>query len=184
MTVTDGARSVNERFAHAKQGLRELAASPWEWEVVALLEQHGAKEGELLERYQRYAESADSATVRFLVRLILDEERRHHENFAGLAEAIAWGAARRSDDTGAVPAMRPGEVDRDLRAETKALLRAERKDSAELRDLLHRMKSIRNTTVWALLVELVIDDTDKHIRILRFLEKNARHPVRELMAGD
>ena len=184
MTTTSHASPPKDRFAHARNGLEALAASPWEWEVVSLLERHGEQEGELLERYQHYAETADSAAVRFLVRLIIEEERRHHETFAGLAEAIAWGASRREEEECDIPVLRVGSIDGDLRAETAALLAAERRDSAELRNLLHRMKSVRNTTVWALLVELVLDDTDKHIRILQFLEKNARRPARELTAGD
>lgn len=180
MTVTAGrpteAASVKDTFEHAKRGLRELCASPWEWEVVEVLERHGAREGELLERYRRFADTAESPAVRYLVRLILDEERRHHETFAGLADAIAWGSARTTDGDEQIPVLPLGRGDPELKAETAKLLASERADSSELRSLLRRMRSVRNTTVWALLIELMLDDTDKHIRILRFLEKNGCHP--------
>jgi hypothetical protein len=56
-----------------------------------------------------------------------------------------------------------------LIAETRALLREEERDKKELRKLRRKLEPYEDTTVWALLVDLMIHDTEKHARILRFI---------------
>jgi len=48
-------------------------------------------------------------------------------------------------------------------------LAAEEKDRAELRRLRKQLKPFEETTLWALIVDLVLLDTEKHTRILRFI---------------
>jgi rubrerythrin len=177
MTTADSAPvRVQETCDHAREGLRTLGASPWEFEVVEALERHGRTEGATLERYRRFADSADAPAVRFLVDLIMEEERRHHEALAQLAETIAWSLIPEAAEGDTIPALGFADTDPDLRRETRALLALERSDSVELRGLVKKMKSVRNTTLWALVLELIIADTSKHIKILEFLERTPVSP--------
>lgn len=127
------------------------------------------EEGAILRSYQDYAENSPSELGRYLVRLICDDEARHHRVLIEMANAIAWQDASRSPD----PAMPPLPVsaagDAALRQATAALLAAERRDRRELRRLAGELRPFRDTTAWALVVDLMRADTEKHIRILRFL---------------
>ena len=49
------------------------------------------------------------------------------------------------------------------------LLKFERKDLAASRSLRREIRSVRTSTLWGMLVELVIADTNKHIKVLKFL---------------
>jgi len=81
---------VVTRFEQAFQGLRTTGASVSTHEVVEALDRHGGEEAELLERYQRFVEEAESPAARYLVQLILDDEQRHHRVLEELANSIAW----------------------------------------------------------------------------------------------
>ena len=107
--------------------------------------------------------------TRYLVNLIIEDERRHHRVLGEIAHAIAWGSL-----TGAVPAVPrvvEGGGDNELVEETKTLLASEKKDRTELRRLHRRLRSYHGT-IWPLLIDLMQRDTDKHMRILRYIVRH------------
>ena len=58
---------------------RLIGASVWEQDVFDHISGHVATEGAILDEYQRLAEDeASSPAFRYLARLILEDERRHH----------------------------------------------------------------------------------------------------------
>ena len=67
-----------ETFRDAFEGLQATGASQSAYEVVGALDRHGREEGELLERYRRFVDESESPAARYLVRLILEDEKRHH----------------------------------------------------------------------------------------------------------
>lgn len=162
-------------FEDALSGLRATGASVAATEVVHALDRHGREEAELLTRYEQYVEQTGSPVARYLVRLIVDEERRHHRMLEELANTIAWG---HFGDEGRVelPNQPPRwrGPDRTLRAETRALLRHERRDRRQLRSLGRRLRTYGDVPLWNLLIELMRLDTEKHVSILSFIEKNDR----------
>jgi hypothetical protein len=163
-------------FDEAIKGLRATGASVSTHEVVEAIERHGQEEGQLLDRYRRFAEEAESPVARYLVNMILDDERRHHRVLGELANTLAWG--RVDGPVGVVPVHpETPSVEADLRAETKALLAHERKDRAELRRLRRQLRSWE-TPLWTLLIDMMVADTDKHIEMLRFVLRGAGRPRR------
>jgi hypothetical protein len=62
-------------------------------------------------------------------------------------------------------------------ATTEQLLETERADAKELKQLAKKLKDMRETTLWGLLLELMQDDTSKHIKILQFIRDRADHAV-------
>jgi rubrerythrin len=147
----------------ASTGIRDL---------VALLEQHGSKEGEMLAIYEELAENAGDEGVRYLISLILADERRHHQLLVEMANAMAWGTRSASPDR-ATPSV-SGSLDRELGEMTRKLRRAEEADYRKLRRLRRRVSTFGQTNMWALLVELMMLDTQKHATMLRFLERRDR----------
>jgi len=157
---------VTTSFESAARGLRAAAASTGEHDMVAWIARHGKEEGELLRRYERFAREAPSAVTRYLVHLILEDERRHHQVLAEIAHTIAWGSL--ADVEAALPRMVEGAADDELIKQTRELLASEKKDRAELRRLRRRLRSYTGT-VWPFLIDLMLLDTDKHSRILRYI---------------
>jgi bacterioferritin (cytochrome b1) len=154
-------------FESAARGVATVGASVDERDLVGMLVTHGEQEGAILERYRRFAEHSASPAIRYLVRLILEDEERHHRVLAELANAIAWEASPVTP-LGSVPDLDHGP-DSEFVAETKALLDTEQADIRELRKLRRRLAAYQDTTLWALLVDLMLLDTEKHVHILRFI---------------
>jgi hypothetical protein len=142
----------------------------FEYEILALLESHGAREGEALDAYKRVAEGSDAgAAVRYLVGLILEDEERHHQVFAEMANqirSIVWEV----DVEPRVPAMTPRD-DPQLLAETRRLLAFEKGDAKELRELRRALRHSPPSSLHPLLVDLMRHDTAKHIAILEHIQK-------------
>jgi hypothetical protein len=158
-----------DSFDSSARGLRAAGASVGERDIVEWITRHGREEGSLLERYERFADEASSPAARYLVNLIIEDERRHHRVLAEIADAIAWGSL--TDSTPAVPRLVAGRADTELVEETKTMLASEKRDRAELRRLRRRLRSYSGT-IWPLLIDLMLLDTDKHTRILRFVVKH------------
>lgn len=167
-----GKDPVDEAFAKAFEGLRATGASVDIANLVELLARHGSEEGRLLAVYEELAKSTDNKSVRYLIDLILDDERHHHRLLADVANAMAWESLN-GDDVHATPALSP-RADRALIEHTRKLRRAERDDHRELRELRKRLRPYADTTMWALVVDLMVLDTEKHMAILRFIEQHAR----------
>jgi rubrerythrin len=155
-----------ETFESSERGLRATGASTGERDVVAWIDRHRREEGALLERYEIVAQQAPSEAVRYLLSLILEDERRHHRVLGEIAHAIAWGGVAAA--VPAVPRMVEGGGTDELLAQTREMLASEKKDRRELRRLRRRLGAYSGT-MWPLLIELMQLDTDKHMRILRYV---------------
>jgi hypothetical protein len=162
-------------FEDAKEGLRATGASVSAIEVVEALDRHGREERELLERYGQYVERSGSSVSTYLVGLIMEEESRHHRMLEEMANTIAWGdldnAQHRTLPRGGIRSTTP---DRGLRSETRSLIRHERRDLRQIRTLGRRLRRYGDVPLWTLLIELMRLDTEKHVSILQFIEKDNR----------
>lgn len=163
--------AVDEAFDRAFEGLRATGASPDITSLVELLARHGSEEGKLLAVYEELAKSTSNKAVQYLINLILDDERRHHRLLADVANAMAWESL--NGDVSATPPLTP-QADRALLEHTRKLRRAERDDHKQLRELRKRLRPFADTTMWALIVDMMVLDTEKHMAILRFIEQRAR----------
>ncbi len=147
-------------------------ASPWERDLYAHLTSHVEAERVLLKEYSGAAETSPSKALRYLVNLLIEDEIRHHRMFTELAESLRTEASLGSDPP--VP-----YVDFDLATDsvidlTDQLLRKEQEDLQELKRLKRELNDVKDTSLWAILVDLMERDTQKHIAILRFARKHAR----------
>ena len=140
----------------------------FEHRLLQLLEHHGAAEGVLLEAYQEIAARSDTdPAVRFLVELILNDERRHHDVFEQMANAIRsfiWEVPVEPRLPAAVRRQNP-----ELHAATAELLRSERTDRKELKALRSSLRHHRGSSFDALMVDMMLHDTEKHIAILDYI---------------
>lgn len=133
-------------FANARKGLDEVRASQWDYKLVDLLATHGEEEGALLAKYERLAAESASPAVRYLVSLILEDEKHHHRVLVEMANAVGWGWSQVSPDP-AVPELPVSPTrDKELIEATRALLEAERQDHAELKKLRNELRPVADTT--------------------------------------
>lgn len=140
----------------------------WEGDVLAELSSHVEAEREVLAEYARAAETVEEPDVRYLIRLILDDEVRHHRLLEEIARSL-HSAADWQEHTPRVPDRGSQPLSEDVRRLTARFLAVEREDRRSLRALRHRLRPVQDTTLWPLLVDLMALDTEKHLRILKAL---------------
>jgi len=127
----------------------------------------------MLGEYARVAESTESKSLKYVIDILLEDERRHHRYFNDLASSLKSEAELSGDDP-VVPRLDFDRVGREeLRDTTDRLLDNERDDLKELQRLRKELHDLKDTTLWRLLVDIMIHDTEKHIDILKFVEHHA-----------
>lgn len=159
-------------FERALEGLRATGASVPIRELVSRLAEHGSEEGKLLSEYESLTEATQDRAARYLVSLVMEDERRHHRLLVEMATAMAWGTLDPADV--GTPAL-GWVLDPELVEATRRLREYEERDRKELERLHKQLKPFEETTLWGLIVELLLLDTQKHATILRFIERHAAH---------
>lgn len=148
--------------------------SVWDRDMFAYLTTHARIEGQLLDGYVTAAKQTDSKALAYLIGLLVEDERRHHRQFNDLARSLVTDARLGREDP-AVPRLDFQRADREAVLElTRALIANERQDAEELKRLRKELRDVEDTTLWALLVETMRLDTEKHLAILEFVEKHAK----------
>jgi hypothetical protein len=151
--------------------------SVWEREVYDLLVDHVTKESEVVDEYDELLERS-TGHVRFLLKLIIEDELRHHELYQEWAKTFRSFGTFEEPVDGVPNIVQEVEPER-LIAALERLLALEKDDARQLKDLEKQFKDFRRTTIWPLLTELMASDTAKHIRILEFLLHHARQTARD-----
>ena len=135
--------------------------------ILETLRTHDARERAILESYQHLIDESSDEGIRYLGRLIIEDEERHHELIAEMANRIdSW--LRGMSVEPATPPLEP-RVDPELLEATRRLIALERQDARELRLLQRELRSAPATSLFPLLVKLMLHDTARHIEILRFI---------------
>ncbi len=163
------------------------------------LTEHEAAEAGVLRAYEDASGSAADPAVRFLMSLILQDEKRHHRWMGSAARSLF--ELRQAAEATSLPAFRDGTSSERLLEQTQAFLDAEKQ-------ALHDVDQLEKTLKWSqaedralyqgvelthsplaaawikdspleLLVDLMREDTRRHIRILEDiktrLRKQSRH---------
>ena len=156
------------------RGRKRFLSREWEDDLFDHVSSHARTEGEILDEYRVLADDDDMAPAfRYLARMILDDEVRHHEIFADLATTMAV-LREHGEIEPPIPGLEGFHADRiRLTRVTDDLLRVEREDLRELKQFSKDLKGLHNMNLWGFLIELMIDDTKKHIKILEFIQDRA-----------
>jgi len=143
----------------------------FELDAISLLKDHGQREGAALASYQRLADDASDEGIQYLVRLILEDEERHHRvilEMLNQLHSVVWEVELRPSVPGVVKPLDPA-----LLEATRQLLAMEKADAKELRRLRKELRHGPRSSLLPLLVNLMIHDTAKHIEILGFIRAHA-----------
>ncbi len=149
-------------------------ASVWEQDLYDSLARHVESEHDILDEYQRLAGTEPPSFVTYLARMILSDEERHHQLFNDLAETVKAFAEFRYEDERIPPIPHKLPDAADVIEQTDRFLKIERDDLAELKNLKKRLKEVKDTTLWDLVISIMEMDTEKHIKILEFVKVHAR----------
>jgi hypothetical protein len=151
-----------------------VGASVWEQDLFKHLTTHIARERGLLVEYATAANETESKAFAYVVGLLGDDERRHHQLFASLAASLKSEA----EMSGVEPVIPYLDFDRadtaKLRELTERLLRSEEEDARDLKRLHNQLHDVKDTTLWDLIVTLMRRDTDKHMAMLEFVLHHTR----------
>jgi len=152
-----------------------VGLSVFEQRLYGQLADHVAAEADHVARYRAMAENPGTPeSARFLLRLVIDDEERHHRLFRQIALAVGNGIAWR-DDSGSVPGLTPWEDHPELLEATEQFLDAEREDRKQLHEMRKELRPMRDTSLWPLLLELMERDSEKHILMLGFIKEHVAH---------
>ncbi len=144
--------------------------SSWEYELYEHLTQHMETELDLVDEYSDLAASA-GGHVTYLLNLIMEDEARHHRLFDEWRNAIQSDAELR-EVAPQVPHLTKSTDPEKVKSAARRFRKLEEGDEKDLERLKKSLKTVKSTTVWNLLVDLMELDTKKHQLILRFLEQH------------
>jgi rubrerythrin len=135
-------------------------------ELWTLLRTHGQRESHALDAYAALVSASGDEGVRYLSRLILDDEERHHHMVAEMANRLT-SELNEVELQPAVPAAVHGDAA--LLQKVRELLDLEQDDARELHRLRRQLRHEPTASLLPLLAELILHDTEKHIAILKFI---------------
>lgn len=154
-----------------------IGASVWEQTLYDHLTSHETNERELLAEYQQAAADSKSPAFGYLAALIVEDEMRHHRLFRELAESLKTDAEMRPGEP-IVPRLGGWGPDPHKVVEiSDRLVHHEEMDLVVLRRIRKELDTVKETTLWALLVKLMELDTQKHVEILNFVRRHAKKPL-------
>jgi hypothetical protein len=141
-----------------------------EW-LLGIVARHANAEQDALAEYAFVAEASADPVVALVMRLILEDEERHHGLLkrieATLRDALDWTHSPSALPVTSVPQQ---PVARDLAAITRRLVEEEHTGARMMRDLAQREKKT-NGGLYSLLLEMMGMDSDKHARLLQFVQR-------------
>jgi len=150
-----------------------VGLSTWERELFDHLIAHVEQEDKLISAYERLAAEA-GGHVAYVLGLITEDERRHHRLFEEWCNALRSVAEFREVEP-QVPSLTKTAQPDEILAAVRRFLAVEHSDAKDLARLKKLVKPELDVTLWGLLLDVMAIDTQKHITLLRFLEK---HPGR------
>ena len=139
--------------------------------VLETLRAHDEREAAILASYRRLVEETSDEGIRYLGRLIIEDETRHHALITEMAHRVE-GWEHHEDATDATPSLTP-RVDPALLAGTRRLIALEKADAKELRRLQKELRYAPATSLLPLLVKIMLADTKRHIEILQLIRAYA-----------
>ena len=149
------------------------------WAMIShAFDVHVREESYFLDEYEALCKEVLDPGARFLIELILEDERRHHRLFEKMS-----ASAREGDQAGPEGTPDPPDLDADqarrILEPTRRFLEAELEDRRHLRELRKKLEPVRDDTIWHLMVELMELDTSKHVKILEYLSAQLGQSARK-----
>jgi hypothetical protein len=149
-----------------------------EWLLNAVA-RHAAAELDSLAQYEYLSTASGDPVIALVMRLILEDEERHHGLLlrieASLRDALEWTHSPDALPTTAAP---NAPLLENLAALARQLVDEERTGARKMRQLAESEKKIAGG-LHSLLLEMMAMDSDKHARMLHFVDQRLRARVQD-----
>lgn len=142
-------------------------------DLVDFLTSHESRERETLADYRNLAETLPTPDLRYVARLILSDEERHHQIFEDLGQTVF---AFDNLEARGMP-IPPISTIADVSVRERTLERLDQcvEQEEQERADLYRLDSVllpsRSRTLWSELVKIMREDTERHLHLLRFMRE-------------
>ena len=151
-----------------------------EWEggseverLMNTFESHENQEREFLHRYKEVADKSKSRFVKFLLQLIISDEEKHHAVTHAMVSTLQ-GSLRWTHPADAIGILHEGEEEtEELLRLTRDFIRLEKEGVKEYKKLIKECRDYYHG-LFGLLLDTMIQDSEKHIGILQFLQKKLK----------
>ena len=147
-----------------------------EW-LLSAVERHSAAEAAALSQYEHLATASGDPVIALVMRLILDDEERHHGLLrrieSSLRDALEWTHSANALPNVPAPTQ---ATDENLAGQAHELIDEEHAGARKMRELAQSEKGLGGG-LHSLLLEMMANDSEKHAQLLRFVE--ARLTARE-----
>jgi len=139
--------------------------------LLDAVERHASLELEALGQYEHLAQASGDPVIALVMRLILEDEERHHGLLkrisSTLRDALNWTYSPDALPRVTTPAT---STDEDLPALARALIDEEKTGAQALRGLAQRENGLGGG-LDSLLLEMMAMDSEKHARLLQFVQR-------------
>jgi rubrerythrin len=139
--------------------------------LLDAVDRHASLEVEALGQYEHLAQASGDPVIALVMHLILEDEERHHGLLrrisSTLRDALNW---THSPDALPRATTAPEATDEDLPALARALMDEEKTGAQALRSLAQREKGLGGG-LDSLLLEMMAMDSEKHARLLHFVQR-------------
>lgn len=142
--------------------------------LLEAIRRHVRAESDALGQYEQLAEDSADPVVALVMRLVLQDEERHHGLLQRIADSLR-DALEWSHSADALPTGEPVTTARSeaLANTARALIQEERQGAKALRELAAQERGIANG-LHSLLLEMMALDSDKHAHLLEYVERRLR----------
>jgi rubrerythrin len=144
--------------------------SPFEM-MLSQFEAHEQQEWVYVREYKEIAKKHDNPLVKFLLQLIISDEEKHHDLVHSITSTLKADLRWEKSD---VAIQGVGKISaqekKDILKLTGDFIDEEKKGIKEYKILAKDSREYHHG-VLSLLLETIIHDSEKHLKILRFIEK-------------
>ncbi|GAC1315419.1 MAG: hypothetical protein NVSMB2_06950 [Chloroflexota bacterium] len=144
------------------------------YRLLDAVERHATAEAESLGHYRYLADQSEDPVVALIMRLILDDEDRHHSLLKRIAttlrDALNWTYSADALPDGGAAHTTDGSRQRELVALCRLLIEEERTGAQALRRLADHGHGLGGG-LDELLLDMMAMDSEKHARLLHFVQK-------------
>ena len=153
-----------EQGETASQELSEVERLMIEFEA------HEGHESHFTQRYKEISEKSKNPMIRFLLRLIISDEEKHHAVTHAMVSTLRGDLTWTKPEDAISGLYDLGEGKEELLRLTEDFIQVEKKGIDEYKRLVKASKGYYHG-LFALLLRSMIHDSEKHVEILEFLQQ-------------
>ena len=136
-------------------------------------EAHEAEEGKFLRQYKDLAGTTKNPMIKFLLQLIISDEEKHHAITHAMVSTLKGDLNWTRPDDAIRGLYDLGEDKERLLKLTEDFIRVEKQGITEYKKLIKESKGYYRD-LFALLFQSMVHDSEKHVKILKFLRQRLR----------